>query len=113
MLTLISTLSIAAMVGDVNIYMNDSDDMQIAEIEIMIAEHKRYLPYNTKLLIMSYQKKILIMSLFLSSLTSSLHLHCLHTFLLGFNNPMWTSYLDICYLNIFVERSNKLLQLIY
>ncbi|EER95344.1 hypothetical protein BDA96_01G502800 [Sorghum bicolor] len=29
-----------AMVGDVNIYMNDSDDMQIAEIEIMIAEHK-------------------------------------------------------------------------
>ena len=57
MLTLISTLSIAAMVGDVNIYMNDSDDMQIAEIEIMIAEHKRYLPYNTKLLIMSYQKK--------------------------------------------------------
>ena len=45
------------MVGDVNIYMNDSDDMQIAEIEIMIAEHKRYLPYNTKLLIMSYQKK--------------------------------------------------------
>jgi len=103
-LTLISTLSIAAMVGDVNIYMNDSDDMQIAEIEIMIAEHKRYLPYNTKLL---------IMSLFLSSLTSSLHLHCLHTFLLGFNNPMWTSYLDICYLNIFVERSNKLLQLIY
>ena len=104
MLTLISTLSIAAMVGDVNIYMNDSDDMQIAEIEIMIAEHKRYLPYNTKLL---------IMSLFLSSLTSSLHLHCLHTFLLGFNNPMWTSYLDICYLNIFVERSNKLLQLIY
>ena len=104
MLTLISTLSIAAMVGDVNIYMNDSDDMQIAEIEIMIAEHKRYLPYNTKLL---------IMSLFLSSLTSSLHLYCLHTFLLGFNNPMWTSYLDICYLNIFVERSNKLLQLIY
>jgi hypothetical protein len=42
-LTLISTLPIAAMVGDVNIYMNDSDDMQIAEIEIMIAEHKRYL----------------------------------------------------------------------
>nr|ACG47628.1 N-acetyltransferase [Zea mays] len=31
---------IEAMVGDVNIYMNDSDDVQIAEIEIMIAEHK-------------------------------------------------------------------------
>jgi hypothetical protein len=46
-LTLISTLPIAAMVGDVNIYMNDSDDVQIAEIEIMIAEHKRYLSYNT------------------------------------------------------------------
>lgn len=46
-LTLISTLSIAAMVGDVNIYMNDSDDMKLVEIEIMIAEHKRCLPYNT------------------------------------------------------------------
>ncbi|KAJ1298395.1 hypothetical protein BS78_01G449500 [Paspalum vaginatum] len=29
-----------AMVGDVNIYMNDPDDMQLPEIEIMIAEHK-------------------------------------------------------------------------
>ncbi|KAF8718074.1 hypothetical protein HU200_025551 [Digitaria exilis] len=29
-----------AMVGDVNIYMNDPDDMQLAEIEIMIAEHR-------------------------------------------------------------------------
>ncbi|XP_021910366.1 N-acetyltransferase 9-like protein isoform X2 [Carica papaya] len=28
------------MVGDVNIYMNDLDDMQLAEIEIMIAEPK-------------------------------------------------------------------------
>ncbi|KAJ0973633.1 hypothetical protein J5N97_015598 [Dioscorea zingiberensis] len=27
-----------AMVGDVNIYMNDPDDLQLAEIEIMIAE---------------------------------------------------------------------------
>ncbi|CAN6307679.1 unnamed protein product [Urochloa humidicola] len=31
---------IEAMVGDVNIYMNDPDDTQLAEIEIMIAEHK-------------------------------------------------------------------------
>jgi hypothetical protein len=31
-----------AMVGDVNIYMNDPDDLQLAEIEIMIAEQKRY-----------------------------------------------------------------------
>ncbi|KAE8659402.1 Auxin-responsive family protein [Hibiscus syriacus] len=30
-----------AMVGDVNIYMNDLDDPQLAEIEIMIAEPKR------------------------------------------------------------------------
>ncbi|XP_015690399.1 N-acetyltransferase 9-like protein isoform X1 [Oryza brachyantha] len=30
-----------AMVGDVNIYMNDPDDLRLAEIEIMIAEHKR------------------------------------------------------------------------
>uniref|UniRef100_A0ACD5XIC6 Uncharacterized protein n=1 Tax=Avena sativa TaxID=4498 RepID=A0ACD5XIC6_AVESA len=29
-----------AMVGDVNIYMNDSDDLELAEIEIMIAEQK-------------------------------------------------------------------------
>lgn len=47
MLAFISTLSTAAMIGDVNIYMNDLDDMQLAEIEIMIAEHKRYLLYNT------------------------------------------------------------------
>ncbi|XP_065875630.1 GCN5-related N-acetyltransferase 9 isoform X4 [Euphorbia lathyris] len=31
---------IEAMVGDVNIYMNDLDDRQMAEIEIMIAEPK-------------------------------------------------------------------------
>lgn len=31
-----------AMVGDVNLYMNDLDDPQMAEIEIMIAEPKRY-----------------------------------------------------------------------
>ncbi|KAK9091913.1 hypothetical protein Syun_026824 [Stephania yunnanensis] len=30
----------AAMVGDVNIYMNDLDDLQMAEVEIMIAEPK-------------------------------------------------------------------------
>lgn len=47
LLAFISTLSTAAMIGDVNIYMNDPDDMQLAEIEIMIAEHKRYLLYNT------------------------------------------------------------------
>ncbi|XP_022847658.1 N-acetyltransferase 9-like protein [Olea europaea var. sylvestris] len=32
---------VEAMVGDVNIYMNDMDDPQMAEIEIMIAELKR------------------------------------------------------------------------
>lgn len=31
---------VEAMVGDVNIYMNDLDDPQLAEIEIMIAELK-------------------------------------------------------------------------
>lgn len=31
---------VEAMVGDVNIYMNDLDDAQVAEVEIMIAEHK-------------------------------------------------------------------------
>lgn len=39
------------MVGDVNIYMNDPDDLQVAEIEIMIAEPKRYRQFhNTYLL---------------------------------------------------------------
>lgn len=33
----------AAMVGDVNIYMNDLDNLELAEVEIMIAEPKRYL----------------------------------------------------------------------
>ncbi|PON63591.1 FkbH domain containing protein [Parasponia andersonii] len=31
---------VEAMVGDVNVYMNDPDDPQLAEIEIMIAESK-------------------------------------------------------------------------
>ncbi|XP_020104501.1 N-acetyltransferase 9-like protein isoform X2 [Ananas comosus] len=31
---------VEAMVGDINIYMNDPDDLQVAEIEIMIAEPK-------------------------------------------------------------------------
>ena len=30
------------MVGDVNLYLNDLDDPNVAEIEIMIAETKRY-----------------------------------------------------------------------
>jgi hypothetical protein len=30
------------MIGDSNIYINDPDDMELAEIEIMIAEQKRY-----------------------------------------------------------------------
>ncbi|KAK6918755.1 GNAT domain [Dillenia turbinata] len=35
-----------AMVGDVNIYMNDLDDPQIAEVEIMIAEPKRKMGFK-------------------------------------------------------------------
>jgi len=31
------------MAGDVNIFMNDINDPQIAEVEIMIAEQTRYL----------------------------------------------------------------------
>ena len=34
--------TITAMVGDVNIYMNDPDNLKIAEVEIMIAESSRY-----------------------------------------------------------------------
>lgn len=37
--------SFAAMVGDVNIYMNDLDNLELAEVEIMIAEPKRYLRF--------------------------------------------------------------------
>lgn len=33
----------SAMVGDVNMYMNDPEDPLFGEIEIMIAEPKRYL----------------------------------------------------------------------
>jgi len=36
----------AAMVGDVNIFMNDINNPQIAEVEIMIAEQTRYLLIN-------------------------------------------------------------------
>lgn len=32
----------AAMVGDVNVFMNDLDNPHMAEVEIMIAEQKRY-----------------------------------------------------------------------
>lgn len=32
---------LAAMAGDVNIYMNDVDDCRVAEVEIMIAESTR------------------------------------------------------------------------
>jgi len=32
---------VAAMTGDVNIYMNDVDDPKVAEVEIMIAEPRR------------------------------------------------------------------------
>ncbi|CAM0871761.1 unnamed protein product [Alopecurus aequalis] len=35
-----SLLELLSMVGDVNIYMNDPDDLELAEIEIMIAEQK-------------------------------------------------------------------------
>jgi len=42
------------MVGDVNIYMNDPGDMQLAEVEIMIAEHKRYLLFNMALFLPSF-----------------------------------------------------------
>lgn len=37
----------AAMVGDVNIFMNDTDNPQMAEIEIMIAEQKRYILWHS------------------------------------------------------------------
>ncbi|KAK4484300.1 hypothetical protein RD792_006877 [Penstemon davidsonii] len=45
---------IEAMVGDVNIFMNDLDDPQIAEVEIMIAEHKRV---SRKLLVVGSSKR--------------------------------------------------------
>jgi hypothetical protein len=63
------------MVGDVNIYMNDPDDMQLAEIEIMIAEHKRYLLYNT-----DHATVITILLTFTQFCSIG---SCIYTFLLG------------------------------
>ncbi|EMS46409.1 hypothetical protein TRIUR3_21994 [Triticum urartu] len=40
-------MDLSAMIGDVNIYMNDPDDLELAEIEIMIAEHKRYITHGS------------------------------------------------------------------
>nr|KJB07154.1 hypothetical protein B456_001G193200 [Gossypium raimondii] len=45
---------VEAMVGDVNIYMNDLDDPQLAEVEIMIAEPKRA---SRRLLIAKYSRR--------------------------------------------------------
>ncbi|KAE8075547.1 hypothetical protein FH972_014252 [Carpinus fangiana] len=42
---------VEAMVGDVNLYMNDLDDPHMAEIEIMIAEPKRYIDLYLLLMI--------------------------------------------------------------
>ncbi|KAL6499244.1 GCN5-related N-acetyltransferase 9 [Orobanche hederae] len=49
-----------AMVGDVNIFMNDVDDPQMAEVEIMIAEQKsrgKGLANESVLLMMAYAVK--------------------------------------------------------
>ncbi|KAK5819592.1 uncharacterized protein LOC108468064 [Gossypium arboreum] len=51
---------VEAMVGDVNIYMNDLDDPQLAEIEIMIAELKsrgKGLGKESVLMMMAYAVK--------------------------------------------------------
>ncbi|VFQ93756.1 unnamed protein product [Cuscuta campestris] len=51
---------VEAMVGDVNIYMNDLDDSRIAEIEIMIAEQnsrRKGLAKETVLLMMAFAVK--------------------------------------------------------
>ncbi|GFP83292.1 cytochrome b561 and DOMON domain-containing protein at5g48750 [Phtheirospermum japonicum] len=44
-----------AMVGDVNIFMNDLDDPKLAEVEIMIAEQKRA---SNKLLAVRSSKRL-------------------------------------------------------
>lgn len=49
-------MHIAAMVGDINIYMNDLEDPHMAEIEIMIAEHGRCAYYSFSSLLMYYVK---------------------------------------------------------
>lgn len=50
------------MVGDVNIYMNDLDDSQTAEIEIMIAEPKRYkhLHFKFSICVMSFSGLLMV-----------------------------------------------------
>lgn len=53
------------MVGDVNIYMNDLDDPHMAEIEIMVAESKRYL-------VSLFMLELLVL-LFINIITCLLH----------------------------------------
>lgn len=48
--------SLPAMVGDVNLYMNDLDNPQLAEVEIMIAEPQRYLLFSSLIMDKSVEK---------------------------------------------------------
>lgn len=54
-----------AMVGDVNVYMNDPDGPDMAEVEIMIAEPKRYFLFcfltAVKLLILVFTSSFIVL----------------------------------------------------
>ncbi|XP_050208222.1 uncharacterized protein LOC126657560 [Mercurialis annua] len=72
---------VEAMIGDVNIYMNDLDDPQMAEIEIMIAEPKsrgKGLGKESVLMMMAYAIQDLGIHVFRAKIgesnSSSLHL---------------------------------------
>lgn len=67
----------AAMVGDVNLFMNDLDDPHLAELEIMIAEPKRYLislPFHQ--LIVKYGTILICTYMICHSITSSFSFTC-------------------------------------
>ncbi|KAI9382675.1 hypothetical protein POPTR_014G161800v4 [Populus trichocarpa] len=73
----------AAMVGDVNIFMNDVDDPQVAEIEIMIAEPKsrgKGLGKESVLMMMAYAVRDLGIHVFRAKIGesngSSLNMFC-------------------------------------
>ncbi|CAN6479142.1 unnamed protein product [Victoria cruziana] len=65
---------VEAMAGDVNIYMNDMDDLQVAEIEIMIAEPKsrrKGLAAESLLLMMAFAFENLGIQLFRAKISES------------------------------------------
>ncbi|RIA86915.1 N-acetyltransferase 9-like protein, partial [Glomus cerebriforme] len=66
----------AKMVGDVNLFFNDIDDPNVAEIEIMIAEqshHRSGLATNALLLMLNYAVNVLNVTKFTAKISTKNH----------------------------------------